>query len=283
MDTLGMLSNPAAAVAALPAFALVGYLLILLDRRREDSISKGDGQVGIKLVLCSFILFGVLSVSAGVALLLSFVLSGFGDTGQLKQAFAGIVAGGVVGGAAFALGFRRTNADKHAQVSRFATGAVGLAAGLIAASAFVGLINALFLGGGWAGIRGNLSPLVTYGALGVFAIMTHARLSGIFIERAAPQQGYGQQPGYGAQAQAGYAQQPGYAQQAGYAQQGQPQAGYGQQAGYAQPGQAQAGYGQAQPGYGQAQPGYGQQSGQGGGYPPGGQGGGQGGGGYGQR
>jgi hypothetical protein len=276
-STLGMLSGPGGPAVALPAFALLGYFFILLDRRREDSISKGDGQVGIKLIFCSFVLFGVIAVSGGIVQLLNFVLGGFKDTGALKAALAGIVGGGAVGAAAFAMGFRRTNADKHAQVSRFAAGVVGLGAGLIAAASFVGLINALFLGGGWEGIRGNLAPLVTYGALGVFAMITHAKLSGIVIERAAAPAGYGQQPGYGQQA--GYGQQPG---QPGYAQQ---QAAYAQQqAAYAQ---QQAGYAQQQ---GQPQAGYGQQQGypqgQGGGYPPGGQGGGGqggGGGGYGQR
>lgn len=286
MDPTGMLSNPAAAVAALPAFALLGYFFILLDRRRDDSISKGDGQVGIKLVFCTFVLFGIVGVAGGITGLLDFVLGGFKDTGRLRAALAGIVGGAAIGAAAFALGYRRTNADKFAQVSRFAAGVVGIGAGIVAAMAFTSLINALFLSGGWDGIRTALIPLVVYGALGVFAMITHARLSGIVIERAAPQAAYGQQAGYGQQGQAAYGQQAGYAQQgqAGYAQQGQAQAGYGQQAGYAQQGGAQQGYGQAQQGYGQAQPGYGQQGGQGGGYPPGGQGGqgGQGGG-YGQR
>ena len=60
MDSmLGMLGGSAgAATALIPAFALLGYFYILLDRRRDDSISKGDGQVGAKLVLCGFILFG---------------------------------------------------------------------------------------------------------------------------------------------------------------------------------------------------------------------------------
>ena len=271
-STLGMLGSLAGPAMALPAFAVLGYFFILLDRRRDDSLSKGDGQVGIKLILVSFVLFGLMSVAGGIVELLNFILGGFKNTPGLKMAFASIVAGGGVGGAAFALGFRRTNADKHEQVTRYATAVVGLGAGLMAALSFVGLINNLFGGGGWEGIRSTLAPLVTYGALGVLAIITHARLSGIVIERAAPAAGYGQQAGYGQPAAGGYAQQS--QPQAAYGQPGQP--GYGQP-GYGQAGQAQAG----QPG----QPGYQQPAGyppgQGGGYPPGGQGGG--GGGYGQR
>jgi hypothetical protein len=280
-STLGLLGNAAnPAVMGIPAFAVLGYFYILLDRRREDSLSKGDGQVGIKLVLCGFVLLGLATAATGVVGLLNFILSGFKETGMLKAAFAGIVSGAAIAGLSFALGVRRTNTDKFPQVARFSAAIVALGAGLMAASSFTTLINALFLGGGWEGIRVSLSPLVTFGALAVGSLMMHARMSGVVVAvQAAPQPaaGYGQ-----AYAQQGYGQQ-----QAGYGQnyqQGQAQAGYanpaaGQaQAGYAQ----QQGYGQAQPQAGYAQPQAGYPQGQGGGYPPGGQGG-QGGGGYGQR
>jgi hypothetical protein len=277
--TLGLLGNAAnPAVMAIPAFAVLGYFYILLDRRREDSLSKGDGQVGIKLVLCGFVLLGLYNVVGGIVGLLNFILSGFKDTGLLKAAFAGIVSGGAIAGLAFALGLRRTNTEKFPQVARFAAAIVALAAGLNAAQALTALINALFLSGGWEGIRSSLSLLVSYGALGLGAIMMHARMSGVVVPvqaSAQPAAGYGQaygQQGY-SQQQAGYGQNYQQQGQAGYAN---PAAGQAQ-AGYAQ----QQGYGQAQPQAGYAQPQAGYPQGQGGGYPPGGQGG-QGGG-YGQR
>lgn len=280
---LGNSANPATFLV--PAFVVLGYFYILLDRRREDSVSKGDGQVGVKLVLCGLVLQGLSSVVGGVVSLLDFILSGFSPTSTLKAAFAAIAAGAAVAGLSFAVGYRRTNADKFSQVNRFAAGVVTLAAGLFAAMMLAALLNGLMGGGGWAAIRGPLSPLVVYGALAFVAAGIHGKLSGIVSAAPAPApaagygQGYGQQAAYGQQ-QAGYGQQAGYAQQAGQ-----------QPAGYASPGQAQPGYGQQQAGYAQQQPqaGYGQQpagypqsGGQGGGYPPGG---GQGGGGqgYGQR
>lgn len=284
MDSmLGMLGGPATIAAAVPAFAVLGYFYILLDRRSDDSISKGDGQVGIKLVLCGFILLGLATASLGVVGLLNFILGGFKDTGELKSAFAQVAAGGIIGGASFALGLLRTNTEKHPQAARFSFGVVSLAAGLSASMALIALLNAVFLSAGWEAIRGSLAMLITYGVIAVLSILFHAKMSGIVAAiQSAPQAaaGYGHgysQPGYGQQA--GYpANYPQGQAQPGYASPAQSPAGYPQQQGYAQA-QPQAGYPQpaAYPA-GQAPGGYPPSGGQGG---QGGQGGGQGG--YGPR
>lgn len=290
MQPLAMLgSAPNPATFLVPAFVVLGYFYILLDRRREDSISKGDGQVGIKLVLCGLVLWGVLAIAGGLEGLLTFILAGFSPAGLVKSAFASIIAGAAVAGVAFAMGYRRTNADKFAQVNRFAAGVVTLGAGVYAATSLSMLFNGLIADISWPAIRGPLVPLVIYGALAFVAASIHASLSGIVSAAPARAPAYGGNQAYGQQGAYAQQQQPGYGQQAGYAQQ--------QQGGQAQPGYAQQQGGQAQPGYGQQagypqqpqqqqQPGYGQQAGyaqggQPGGYPPGGQGG-QGGG-YGQR
>jgi hypothetical protein len=82
----------AAAVAI--AFVGLGYFAVLIDRRREDSPSKDDTQVGIKLVLYGLVLAGIGIAATGAELLLTFVLGGFeGGGAAIKISLPPILVG----------------------------------------------------------------------------------------------------------------------------------------------------------------------------------------------
>ena len=86
-------------MAITPAFVVIGYFFILLDRR-EDRPSKDDKQIGTKLVLWAFILSGIAMILGGADSLIAFVLGGFkGGFAVIKYPLAGIISGVVIAGA----------------------------------------------------------------------------------------------------------------------------------------------------------------------------------------
>ena len=81
-----------------PAFVVLGYLAIVLDRRRDGSPSQGDRQVGLKLVVFGLGLAGLAFAATGAFTLLAYVLSGFkGGTEPIKSSLANLISGGAVG------------------------------------------------------------------------------------------------------------------------------------------------------------------------------------------
>ena len=70
-------AETAVAGALLVGFVAAGYALITIDRRRDGSTSRDDGQVGLKLALWGVIVAGVVMAAGGLGDLLAFVLGGF--------------------------------------------------------------------------------------------------------------------------------------------------------------------------------------------------------------
>lgn len=164
--------------AVIPTFVVFGYLLVLLDRR-DDRPSKGDPQIGIKLVLWGLVLSGVSLMLGGANSLIGFVLGGFsGGLGEIKGALATLVSGGVVAMAFAALFLPRTNNAIAPQVERYAMGTLAMAAGLVAVIAFSEVVRSLFYGERWKVTSGLLSTLGVYGAATAFALLRHGALSG---------------------------------------------------------------------------------------------------------
>ena len=242
-------------MAITPAFVVIGYFFILLDRR-EDRPSKDDKQIGTKLVLWAFILSGIAMILGGADSLIAFVLGGFkGGFAVIKYPLAGIISGVVIAGAFGLLFLPRTNNATAQQVERYAMGALALGTGLVAVASLNSLIVGLFAGLKWGQMSSSLAHMVVYGAGAGFALLRHGGMSGWTAPPPRPQM-----PGAGYPPQGG-----GYPPQGGgYPPQG---GGYPPQGG---------GYPPQGGGYPPQGGGYPQQGG-GGGYPPqGGQGGGYG-------
>lgn len=237
------------------AFVLGSYFILTLDRQRANSPSKDDTQVGIKLVIWSFIIAGVGMAAGGIEQLLTFALSGFkGGSMGIRIALTPILVGA---GLVLIFGLvllPKTNNATMKQPERYALGAIGLIYGIRAVIDLVQVMNGVIVATSWDAISGGLSGLVVYGAVGFLAIVMLGSKSG--WTGPAPPQRMMQPPG-GAQGQSG-----GYPPQGG---------GYPPQGG---------GYPPQGGGYPPQGGGYPPQGGgyppQGGGYPP------QGGGGYGQ-
>src|SRR5262245_54228262 len=83
-----VLSKASIAVAFTgPSFVLFAYLAIVLDRRRENSPSKDDNQVGVKLAIFGLALTGLGLATMGVTSLLAYILGGFkGGAAPIKGA-----------------------------------------------------------------------------------------------------------------------------------------------------------------------------------------------------
>jgi len=229
MDLMPRMFAPDGSMAAgayllvAPLFVVAGYFFILLDRRREGSLSRDDRQVGLKLVLYAFGLAGLSFVSAGVFNLLAYILGGFkGGTDNLKLSIAHLIAGGaVLGGVLFAL-LPRTNTKELPQVERFALGLVALISGIGAVTAIDGFMTGLFGGGAWADTSRNLAAVLTFGALGFVALTRHGALSGWTapVRAAAPMSPPGVMPQQYPQGYPQQYQQPGYPPGGGYPPQG---------------------------------------------------------------
>jgi hypothetical protein len=224
-DLLAALGGPPGLIAI---FLVLGYIAILIDRRREGSPSAADTQVGIKLVLYALAIHGVFVIVSGLEHLFTFALGGFKPTETVKKAGADLVSGGFIALLVLALALPRTNARAMPQVERFAWGVIGLYTGASSVIALQRVVNDTFMGAKWADIAGHLAQLLAYGLVCVLAIARLGRLSSWGAAAAAPytggQQGYqGGQGGYQSGQQGGYGQQ-GYGQQGGYGG-GQPQGG----------------------------------------------------------
>ena len=232
---------------AAAAVLVLGYFYIFWDKRKEESANKDDGQVGIKIVLFTIILFSLGMAAGALEGLLGWLLSGAkGGAGPIKEAMGPLVAGG--GGVALVLLMLlpRTNNKDYPQAERFAAGAVGLVAIVTAIGSLNGLLDALLTSKGWrAAGAGQTAHLLVSGGLGFFALTRFGGMSGWTAPaRPAPMM--------------------------------QPQGGYQPQQGYQPQGQMQGQQGYQQPqGYPPQQQGYPPQGGMppGQGYPPGGQGG----------
>jgi hypothetical protein len=217
-----------------PLFVVVGYLAILLDRRRDGSPSRDDRQVGLKLVIFGLGLAGLAFTATGAFTLLAYVLSGFkGGTDPIKSAVANLISGGAVVFGVIRVLLPATNTKEQPQVERYAIGAVALIAGFGTVMAFNQFVHGLFTGAGWAHTSARLAELLVSGGAAFLAITRLGAMSGWTSPMRSAQGGYGQ-PGYpaGYPPPGGYP--PGYPQQGGYGQ--PPAGGYAPPASYPGPG-----------------------------------------------
>lgn len=184
LDAMGPSVGRALAGSLIVGFVLVAYFAILFDRRRENSPSRDDTQVGIKLVLWAILIGAVAMAAEGAEALLAFVLGGFkGGWSSLRGPLATIAAAGGVGAGVFLLFMPKTNNLERPQIERLAVG--GLAA-LLGAAALLSLdefLNALLAGKPWADIAKGLAGVGVNGGLGLLAITRLGAMSGW---RAAP-------------------------------------------------------------------------------------------------
>ncbi|MGE0397573.1 MAG: hypothetical protein AB7T06_12705 [Kofleriaceae bacterium] len=250
-DVLGILGTVAAII-----FVGAGYFFIALDRQRENSTTKDDTQVGLKLVLYGLVLAGISIASAGVTTLLAFIFGGFkGGSLPIRQALPTIIVGALVVIVIAKAMLPRTNAASHKQPERFLLGALGIQYGVFAIIAINGLLSGLFLEFPWAVTSANLASVAVSGAIAFLAISRFGQLSG-WVQPPPPAA-----PMYPPQG-GGYPPQGGYPppQGGGYPPQG---GGYPPQGGGGFPPQGGGGF-PPQGGGG----GYGPPGGGSGGYPP---------------
>jgi hypothetical protein len=215
----------AAAVAI--AFVGLGYFAVLFDRRRENSPSKDDTQVGIKLVLYGLILAGIGLTAQGATLLLAFVLGGFkGGGAAIKISLPPILVGVGTVFVVMQMLLPRTNSKTASQVERFAAGFLGIIYGVQAISGLNATLSGLFTSAPWGMTAAALAGVLVNGGIAFVAVTRLGSLSSwtMPVRPAAPMPPAGYPPqggGYPPQ-QGGYPpQQGGYPpQQGGYPPQG---------------------------------------------------------------
>ncbi len=256
MDRMLQGLGPMIALAVPGAFIAAAYFIITIDRTRENSPSKEDTQVGIKLVIWAFILAGIGLAASGIDGLLSFVVGGFkgGSMGIRKPLAPVVVGAGTVVMFGMVL-LPKTNNATMKQVERYAFGFLGFFYGIQALAGLTTIINGVFVNPSWGAISGGLSGTVVNGAVGFMAILMLGSKSG-WTGPAPPQRMMQQMPGQQPPPQGG-----GYPPQGGgYPPQG---GGYPPQGGGGYPPQGGGGY--PPQGGGGYPP---QGGGYGGGYPP---------------
>jgi len=169
--TLGIL-------AAVVLWAAAVYFYLFWDRRRDDSKNKDDGQVGLKVIIYSFLLFTLVLGAQGLNDVLQFLLAGAKNTPQIKTGLANLLAGGALFAAAWFMLLPRTNAKDYPQTERYAIGAVALGAGLTTFAAFNGLLTSLFTGANWKlTSSGHFAHLIVWGALAFLALFRLGQMS----------------------------------------------------------------------------------------------------------
>lgn len=252
MGLVGLLPS---LLSALPAilFVAAAYLIITLDRGRENSPSKDDTQVGIKLVLWGLTIAGIGLASGGLTGFLAHALGGFkGGGGPIKIAMPSIIVGAVTALVMLKVLLPKTNNGTARQPERYALGYLSIMYGALALGALNQVLTGLFASAPWAMTSSAVASLLVSGGIGFLSLLILGARSG-WAGPAVPQMPMQQPPQQGG---GGYPPQGG-----GYPPQG---GGYPQQGGGGYPQQGGGGYPQGGGGYGQGGGGYGQG---GGGYP----------------
>jgi hypothetical protein len=166
------------ALALAGGFVIFAYLVVTLDRRRENSPSKDDTQVGIKLVLYGLALAGIQIAAGGLTTLLAYVLGGFkGGAGPIKVALPPVLVGGAAAFVMITMMIPRTNAKVAPQAERFAVGVLGLVYGAMAIGQTSFFVTGLFNSFPWVMTSAALAGVLVSGAIGFFAVNRLGALS----------------------------------------------------------------------------------------------------------
>jgi hypothetical protein len=201
------------------AFAAAAYFYLVWDRSRTDSTSKGDNQLGLKVVIYSLLMVALGLAVSGLTDVLVFLLSGAKNKLQIKEGLGHLLSGGALFVAVFLLLLPRSNTKEFPKTERFAVGYVALVAGIAAFLAFDGLLSGLFSSAPWKTHNaGNFGTLIVSGALAFFALFRFGQMSSWTTPTRMPSVPPGF-PGAGGGG-GGYPQQQGFPQQPGYPPQG---------------------------------------------------------------
>jgi hypothetical protein len=235
-------------------FVAAAYVIITLDRIRENSPSKDDTQVGIKLVVWGLILAGIAMTTKGLSMLIALILNVFRGAGPvIKTALPSLIVGaGIVVVMAFIL-LPKTNNATMKQIERYALGVLAIVHGTQMINGLEGVFQGAFAAS-WAAIAQGLPDTVIHGAIGLAALVMLGSKSN-WAGPKPPQRMMQQMPGQQQPPGGGYPPQGG-----GYPPQG---GGYPPQGG-GYPPQGGGGYPPQGGGYPPQGGGYGG----GGGYPP---------------
>ena len=220
-DTLaGLVGGGAVTPTIVGLFIVLGYFAVVIDRRRDNSSSRDDHNVGVKLVLFALVIAGVLILVGGLQQLFAWAFGGFKATDQLKEAAANFVTGGFVVMTLIVFALPRTNSRTAPQVERFALGVIALFTGLTTIGALNDVIRFVFMGEQWPKIGGSLAQVIAHALVAGLSIARLGRLSnwGGASQQAQPpyQQGYPSGQSY----QAPYTGQQGYGGGQGFPPQG---------------------------------------------------------------
>jgi hypothetical protein len=177
-------------VTGLLLFLPFGYLLLTIDRGRTNSPSKDDTQAGIKLVLWSLALLGVITAAMGAIILLGGILSGFKNTsaGSVFKTTLPLVIVGVVVLLVVTLAFLpRTNNALMPQAERYAMGYLGFVFGLGLLVAFTALLEGVFNDAPWSANSFSMAATIVTGAISGVSIARFGGRSGWTTPVAPPQ------------------------------------------------------------------------------------------------
>jgi hypothetical protein len=160
-------------------FALLSYLLLTIDRRRDGSPSRDDNQIGLKVLLFSTLAVATLLAAEGTRELLAFILGGFkGGWRAMRGPLATTIAGGAIAGAIYFLLLPRTNHTEKPQAERLAVGMVGAWLGGAAVAALAAFLEAVLSGSSWRTISDALATIGVAGGVAILMILRLGALSG---------------------------------------------------------------------------------------------------------
>jgi hypothetical protein len=171
MMTMALSKASLAVAFAGPSFVLFAYIAIVLDRRRDNSPSKDDTQVGVKLAIFGLALTGLGLATMGVTGLLSYILGGFkGGAQPIKSALPPILVGGGVVVALITAFLPRTNNATARQPERMMLGLVTIVFGSLAIVMAYMFLDGLFNSKAWMITSMSLAGLLVDGAVAFLAL-----------------------------------------------------------------------------------------------------------------
>ncbi len=155
-------------------FALLFYIFLVLHARRQP-VEQADDQIGFKVVVAAFLMYGLALALMGLSSILHFVLSLFDNSMDIKEGLPQLVIGGAVAGGVYLFLVKLTNVENHPKISRMVLGSVGLVCGLTAIGGLTDFLTQLFMGASWSIITHGLSTAIAFGIGGAGALFLFIR------------------------------------------------------------------------------------------------------------
>ncbi|GEM_PF-4255409 len=163
-------------LVACGGFAVLLYVLLVWDATRPYSYSASDGQIGLKVVLYTFLLLGILVAAEGLNGVFHFFVT-LNDASRLKSGIAGAATGG---GTLLLLGLfvlPRTNWKVFPKSTRAALGAAALTSGFTVIAAIHDTLVRVLTSAPWEQTSGSMTRVVAFGPITFVSFVLLGKLS----------------------------------------------------------------------------------------------------------